>query len=297
MRSLLVAWAGASMLLNAYAGAQTPAPAKHPPEKPGTTATETPAGGKRRGADSTRVFLGLGPPPDAEAAAKGEKLFGQNCAFCHGMKANGGDSGPDLVRSALVLHDEKGETIGPVVHNGRPNRGMPAFASFSSDELYQIAEFLHMRIELTANRGNYKIGDVLTGNAQAGKAYFEGPGGCTACHSVSGDLAHVGTKFSPADLQQTFLYPGARGYDPGSPELTPPVTVTESSGQTITGRLNHLDDFVVTLYDNEGNFHSIERKPGVKVEVEDKLAAHRRLLDKYTDADMHNLTAYLVTFK
>ena len=35
----------------------------------------------------------------------------------------------------------------------------------------------------------------------------------------------------------------------------------------------------------------------MKVEIEDKLAGHRALLPKYSDADIHNLTAYLVTLK
>src|SRR5579883_568975 len=74
-----------------------------------------PAGrGGRGGRGGTREFLGLGPPPDAAAAARGEKLFAPNCAFCHGEKARGA-SGPNLVRSAVVLHDEKGELVGPLI--------------------------------------------------------------------------------------------------------------------------------------------------------------------------------------
>src|ERR1700722_12898025 len=71
-------------------------------------------GGGRGGRGGTREFLGLGPPPDAAAAARGEKLFAPNCAFCHGEKARGA-AGPNLVRSAVVLHDEKGELVGPAV--------------------------------------------------------------------------------------------------------------------------------------------------------------------------------------
>ena len=58
---------------------------------------------------------------------------------------------------------KKGELIGPVVHNGRVDRGMPQFASFSNTELYELAEFLHMRVELAANRGTYRIMEVAHG--------------------------------------------------------------------------------------------------------------------------------------
>ena len=248
---------------------------------------------KRQGAERLHDFLGLGAPPDAEAAARGEKVFAANCAFCHGAKATGGDTGPDLVRSAVVLHDEKGELIGPVVHNGRVKLGMPAFGAFTQGELYDIAEFLHLRVELTANRGTYKLLNVVTGDAAAGEAYFRGAGGCAGCHAVTGDLAHVGSKMSPADLQQAFLYPAARGFGADEPN----VTVTLPEGKVMQGHLKYLDDFHVGFEDAGGEYHSIALAGGVKVEVEDKLIAHRKLLDRYTDADMHNLTAYLVSLK
>ena len=241
------------------------------------------------GAQRTHDFLGLGAPPDAAAAGRGEKLFAANCSFCHGAKATGGDTGPDLVRSTLVLHDEKGELIGPLVHNGRPSRGMPAFATFTDAELYDLAEFLHMRVELTANRGTYKLLNVLTGDPKAGELYFRTTGNCVACHSVTGDLEHIGTKLAPADLQQTFLYPSS----PASKN----VTVTLASGESLSGTLKRIDDFNVSFYDKQGDYHSIAISPGVKVDIEDKLAAHRELLNKYSDAEMHNLTAYLATLK
>src|SRR5437764_7266416 len=143
-------------------------PSQQPGSKPGIT-TEGQKGAQRsRGADGTREFLGLGAPPDAAAADRGSKIYSASCSFCHGAKATGGDTGPDLVRSSLVLHDEKGELIGPVIHNGRADRGMPQFASFSNAELYELAEFLHQRVELAANRGTYQILNVLTGDPKAG---------------------------------------------------------------------------------------------------------------------------------
>ncbi|MGH9614035.1 MAG: c-type cytochrome [Bryobacteraceae bacterium] len=265
----------AALLLAAMAaplGAQTSPPAQ-------------PARGER-----TREFLGLGPAPDAAAAERGAKLYAANCSFCHGEKATGAE-GPDLVRSPLVLHDEKGELIGVVVLNGRPDKGMPSFSKFTPAQISDIAAFLHMRIYEAANRGLYKVLNVVTGNAQAGEAYFNGPGQCNTCHSPTGDLAHVASKFTPAALQAQFLYPDA------GPRVPPQATVTLPSGQSISGTLKSLDDFNVALYDSSGDYHSWPLGDGVKVNVEDRLAAHRELLAKYTDADMHNLLAYLVTLK
>ncbi len=245
-----------------------------------------------QGRFNTREFLGLGRAPDAAAAERGAKLYASACSFCHGAKATGGDTGPDLIRSAIVLHDDAGETIGPFIHKGRPDRGMPPFPDFTDKQLTDIAEFLHMRVELAANRGTYKLAEVVTGDVNAGKAYFEGAGKCATCHSTTGDLAHIGSKLQPAELQQTFLYPASRDFQPKPARVT--VSVPDAQ---FSGTLQRLDDFQVAFYDAHGDYRSFAIAPGVKVQVEDKLAVHRELLGQYTDADMHNLLAYLVTLK
>jgi mono/diheme cytochrome c family protein len=239
----------------------------------------------------TREFLGLGRLPDAKMAAEGAKIFGPTCGFCHGTDARGG-SAPDLLRSTVVLDDNQGELIGQTVHDGRPAKGMPAFPSLTSEQLRDIAEYLHLQVELAANRGTYQALNVVTGDAKAGEAYFNGTGKCNTCHSVTGDLAHIGSKMKPPDLQQTFLYPGAR-----QQKSAPRVTVTLADGSQVNGTLKHLDDFYVSLYDARNSYHSIPLDKGVTVRVEDKLLFHRQMLDKYTNEQVHDLTAYLVTLK
>ncbi len=244
-------------------------------------------GAGRGGRGSTRDFLGLGPAPDAAAAARGEKLFAPNCAFCHGEKARGA-SGPNLVRSTLVLHDEKGELVGPAVAKGFPDQGMPAFPNLTPAELADIAQYLHLQVELVANRGTYKRLNIVTGNAAAGQAYFNA--NCKSCHSPTGDLAHIAARYQPDQLQNRFIWPAGRG---GARQK---VTVTLPNGQTIAGTIRKIDDFDISITDSTGAYHSWPRDT-VKLELDDPLAAHRRLLGQYSDADMHNLTAYLVTLK
>ncbi|HTX34541.1 MAG TPA: cytochrome c [Bryobacteraceae bacterium] len=247
-------------------------------------------GGRSGRGGGTRDFLGLGPAPDAAAAARGEKIYAPNCAFCHGEKARGGE-GPNLIRSAVVLDDEKGELIAPTIRKGRPDQGMPAFPNFSDAELHDLAQYLHLQVELVANRGLYKRLNIVTGNAAAGEAYFNGAGGCKSCHSPTGDLAHIGSRYQPDQLQSRFVWPGG-----GRGAHAQKVAVTLTNGQTVTGTLRHIDDFDISLTDAAGNYRSWPRQ-AVKVEIEDRLEGHRKLLDKYTDRDMHDLTAYLVTLK
>jgi cytochrome c oxidase cbb3-type subunit 3 len=248
------------------------------------------------GGGNTREFLGLGPAPDAAAAARGEKVYAPNCAFCHGEKARGAQ-GPNLVRSELVMHDEKGELIGPAVAKGFPDKGMPAFPNFAEGQFSDLAQFLHMQVELVANRGIYKRLNVVTGNAAAGEQYFNGAGGCKSCHSVTGDLAHIGTRYQPEQLQTRFVWPGGGGFGGGrGGARAQKVTVTLPSGETIAGNLKQMDDLNISMYDSSGAYHSWPRE-GLKVDMDDRLVGHRQLLERYTDADMHNLTAYLVTLK
>jgi cytochrome c oxidase cbb3-type subunit 3 len=262
--------------------AQQSAPAANP--EAATEQQEDPRGIR------TREFLGLGRMPDAKMATEGAKTFASTCGFCHGENARGA-SGPDLLRSPVVLDDNQGELIGQTVHEGRPAKGMPAFPSLTGEQVRDLAEYLHLQVELAANRGTYKALNVVTGNAKAGEAYFNGAGKCNTCHSATGDLAHIGSKMDPPDLQQRFLYPG-----PSQPSAAK-VTVILKDGTQIGGTLKHLDDFYVSLDDAAGNYRSVALEKGVTVNVEDKLLFHRQMLDKYTNQQMHDLTAYLVTLK
>ncbi len=242
------------------------------------------------------------PPADPAVVARGKAVFGVNCSFCHGSDARGGEGGPNLIRSELVLNDKDGEKIAPVVQNGRPDRGMPKF-DLSAATISDIATYIH-----SFKVGGYDISrqkpvSILVGDAKAGEMYFETK--CAACHSATGDLKGIGAKITdPKVLQQTFLAPGGSGRrGPGAPEPVIPVkpttvTVTLPSGETVEGRLARMDDFIVTLVNADGTQSTFRRDgDSPKVVVHDPAQPHRDLLPTYTDKDIHNLTAYLVTLK
>ena len=289
MRITAFVSAGLALALAGVISAQEPVP----PQAAAPTAPGQGRGGRGRGGDATREFLGLGRPPDAAVAARGEKLYAATCSFCHGPDARGANA-PSLVRSDVVLHDDKGELIGPVILKGRPDKGMPPMPDTSPTQIAEIAEYLHLLVERAANRGLYGTlysNDVLTGDPKAGEAYFNGAGGCHACHSPAGDLAHVGSKYSGANLQNRWLWPsGGRG---GTIQQ---ATVTLPSGEHVTGRIKQIDDFDVSIVDASGAYHSWPRDK-VTLDIADPLKAHRELLARYTDADVHNVTAYLATLK
>jgi mono/diheme cytochrome c family protein len=220
----------------------------------------------------------------------GGVLFQQNCAFCHGRDTMGGESGPDLTRSKIVLADVNGDTISQVVREGRPEKKMPAF-NFSGPEIQSLVAFIHAQAALAATsaggRRGVDVSDLQTGNAEAGKRYFEGAGGCAQCHSATGDLAGVAKRYEGLELEQRMLY--SRG-------TKSKVTVTLPSGKQMSGTLAYLDEFDVALRDGNGTYRSWQIDK-VKYSVKSPVEAHVELFSKYTDADIHNLMAYLQTLR
>jgi cytochrome c oxidase cbb3-type subunit III len=239
----------------------------------------------------------LRPSGDPAAVERGKSLYGVNCQFCHGADIRGGDGGPSLLRSALVLADENGELIGPVVRSGRT--GMPKF-TFSNDQIADVAAFVHTFRAAGYDESRVKPPSIIVGDARAGESFFTAK--CATCHSPTGDLRGLATKIPDERLmQQSWLMPGSGGGRGGPPPVpVPPVTVTVTlpSGEKVEGTLDRLDDFVVALTTADGahrSFRTTGESP--KVDVHDPLQPHKDLLRVYTDADIHNVTAYLVTLK
>jgi cytochrome c oxidase cbb3-type subunit III len=273
----------------AAAGKPTKAPAPKP-------------GGIGAGPDDAQVV-------DDDAAALGKTIYIAECVTCHGPKARGANAnvpdsqkGPDLVRSLIILHDRYGSTLGPFLKAGHPTQSGVSSASFTEDQLLDLSHFLHQQVENTLRSGPYsQIQNVLTGDPKAGQAFFNGDGKCSTCHSPTGDLAGVGKKYDPPTLQSKFLFPRSFGFGRRAANTSPTkpttVTVTPPAGPAITGTLEHLDDFNVSLRDANGEYHAWKRTADLRVEKHDPYAVHVELLDLYTDKNMHDIVAYLETLQ
>jgi cytochrome c oxidase cbb3-type subunit 3 len=229
--------------------------------------------------------------PSREVITRGQSQFQQSCGFCHAPDATGA-RGPDLVRSKIVAHDVNGNLIGEVIRNGRPDKGMPPLP-LNPEQITAIAAFLHDRAHEAEESGqvpeNYPVAKLLTGSAEAGKAFFNGAGGCNACHSPTGDLKGIAGKHPPLRLQTRMLYPGGDS----SPST---VTVVLPTGERFKGSLLRLDEFTVALRDGSGWYRSFALDK-VRIEVHDPLAAHRKLLDELTQKQFHDLFAYMESLK
>lgn len=273
--------------------------AQTPPGAPNSPARVTPGNPPP---SAQKKFQGAGgdyKTYSPEVLASGLKVYTANCAFCHGGGAKGGETGPSLVRSEVVLHDEDGEVLGAFIHVGRPDKGMPRF-NLAQNQVKEIAAFLHDRVRAAAERGTYQILNIVVGDAKAGEAYFNGPGKCSSCHAVAKDLAHVGSQYDPVALQQKIIMPReSRSMSGATPGTAITAKVTTASGSVIEGRVSKIDDFSVTLVGPDDQTTTVQRESeGVpSIVLHDPMDGHLALLKQYTDSDIHNLTAYLLTLK
>ena len=271
---------------------------------PGITAAQ----GQRGGRGGETFPAQQRQPGDAAVIERGKTLFSIHCSGCHGPDLRG-DEGPNLLRSQLVLNDQRGELIRPVIFGERRDAGMPAI-DMPEGDVTAIAEFIHSVTAAGGRQGRPPVGppvvlNIVVGSSAAGQTYFNAK--CSGCHSTAGDLEGIASRVpDPKILQNLWVSGGALGARGGgggrgaapNPKVPPvTVTVTLPDGEKIDGVLARIDEFNVTLIRNaiERTFPRDGDVP--KVEVHDPLEAHRKLLPLYTDKDIHDVTAYLVTLK
>jgi cytochrome c oxidase cbb3-type subunit 3 len=249
-------------------------------------------------------------PGNPAVIERGNTIYSSYCRGCHGADLRGGDlGGPNLLRSQLVLNDQSGEGIGPVVRAGRVPAGggtaMPA-QQMSDDDIRAVAEYVHSVIFKAQPQGAPPLGakvelNLLVGNAREGETYFKAE--CVSCHSATGDLAGIATRLKDIEQLQNSWVAG-RHLGTAAPNAAPRPTrasVKIASGETISGVLLRMDDFVLSLQTDAGDYRSFTRRattPRIEsIKVDDPTAQHRVLWTKLGDKTMHDVTAYLATLK
>jgi cytochrome c oxidase cbb3-type subunit 3 len=309
---LAIALAGFTVIATQVAAQGTPpqTPPQAPPPAPQTPDTTGRGGRGQGGGRGMATFPAQQRElADPEVIAKGKQLFTSNCVSCHGADLRGGvTGGPNLLRSAVVLMDQHGELILPIVHGARAERGMPPLP-LPDPDVVAIAEYIHSVVATSRGQGappesETPLPNALVGDAKAGEVYFTA--NCATCHSATGDLAGIGSRLDEAKNLQNYWVvgggPTGRGGRGGlrasDDRRTVTATVTMPNGEKIHGQLARLDNFFITLLLDDGRLRTIRREGDVPhIEIKDPLEFHKKLPGILTDKDMHDVTAYLATLK
>jgi cytochrome c oxidase cbb3-type subunit 3 len=299
-RSLIAGAVLFVMTISVHPFAQDGPPAQGAPPAQGGAAAGRGGGGRATFPAQQRA------PGDPVLIARGNGLYGVHCRACHGADLRGGDQGgPNLLRSPVVLNDQSGELLLPVVQNGQRGASVMPAIPLMPDDVRAIAEYIHsvaatMRGQGSPPPGETAVLNVLVGDAAKGQAYFAAK--CSSCHSVTGDLQGIASRMpDPTALQNYWLSAGGglgRGGRGGPPRRDVMLTVTPTTGAKVEGALVRIDDFYVVLRLADGTERSFGRSGDApRIEIRDPYEPHRKLLPTYTDSDIHDVTAYLVTVK
>jgi hypothetical protein len=206
-----------------------------------------------------------------------------------------------------------GQVLGPFLKKGHQTQSGKPSASFTADEIRQLAQFLSERVNETMRGSPTYIvlnENVLTGDPKAGEAFFKGAGGCTKCHNdKERNLAGIGSRITNAQqLQARVLYPGPaggggrRGAPPPAPDakpnpLAPVTTITVAGGKPMIVQVIEEDSFMITFRDPSGAMQTMRKTPAVKITVTNPMQWHIDFADRLEDKQMHDLTAYLWSLK
>ena len=238
------------------------------------------------------VLLGQAAHPGEQYApadiAYGAKLYDAQCTTCHG--ANGDGVGGVDLRSGKFRNGPTDQDLVRVITNGVPGTGMQAF-KLDSAEITGIIAFIR-------NMNAFDRGSVKTGDAERGRATFEGKGGCTRCHRVGAqgarvapDLSDIGAIRSAGSLQRSLIDPNSQMMP-----INRPVRAVTRDGNVINGRRLNEDTYTVQLMDDEERLVSL-----AKADLRDYTILQTSLMPSYKDTlgadDLADLVAYLLSLK
>jgi cytochrome c oxidase cbb3-type subunit 3 len=252
------------------------------------------------------------PLASADVLARGRALFESNCASCHASDLRGvSGKGNNILHSGITMNDKKGELVAAELKK----HAQPITLSANDSEA--VAEYIHSVLATMGGQGspprsqaNPEL-NVLVGSATDGEAYFGKH--CASCHSLTGDMKGIASKYSdPRALQNgwiagTLPIGGGRGRGFGGRGGVGGVgnqaTVTLPDGQKVEGRVVRNDDYLIILTAADGSrkVYPLDIKgPKPTIVVTDPQEAHKKMVLELDDPDnknMHDVTAYLWTLK
>jgi len=220
--------------------------------------------------------------------AYGAQLYEAQCTTCHG--ADGAGVGGVNLRSGKFRNAVTDQDLTRVITNGIPDTGMLGF-KFDAAEIAGIVAYLR-------NMNNVERASVKLGDADRGRAVFEGRGNCTRCHRVGAhgprvapDLSDIGALRSAGSLQRSLLDPNSQMMP-----INRPVRVVTRDGTVINGRRLNEDTYTVQLIDDRERLLSLTKSDlrEYTILTTSPMPSYR---DSLSSDEVANLVAYLLSLK
>jgi PQQ-dependent dehydrogenase (methanol/ethanol family) len=238
-----------------------------------------------------------------QAIEAGQTLYSRNCSVCHGPAAQG-DRGPSLV-SGVFPHGGADGEIFLSIRAGIQGTQMPSFTQLSNDQIWQVIAYLRDLSGIAAPAGS-AANEKVPGDPAAGKAVFEGQGGCLGCHVVGSAGKAVGPDLSDAaripaqQLRAKILNPnqppaGGRGGGRGGPPPPATVVVTTPDGREYRGARKNADSFDIALIDTNGDYRSFNKSAAGQVQIENQSLMPADYGQRLSPGEIQDVVAYLKT--
>jgi len=224
---------------------------------------------------------------NARAIESGRVMFRMYCAGCHGLRATGGRSGPDLTRGTFAAGDTDRDLYS-VVLDGIPGTEMPAFGDrLDDDDRWRVVSYV--RSLTTRNTG------PIPGDAAAGEQLFWGKGNCGQCHRVGARGSSVGPNLTRSGRQRSVAYLRESVVAPDA-DITPDyatITVVTRDGRKIVGVEKGFDNFWAALTDLSGRYYSFQRDEVSSIQREYRSLMPLNYGRLFGDRELEDLVAFL----
>lgn len=122
---------------------------------------------------------------DQKTLKEGEKLYNQNCVFCHQADAIGKPGTAPSLTNKEFLSISSNKFILGTVRDGRAGTGMPPFAHLGKKKIQSIVAYLRSHSKLPNISKQIDAQPRSQGDQRLGKFWFDQI--CATCHGPNGD--------------------------------------------------------------------------------------------------------------